>query len=808
MAVYVYTSTFCAWLRTVEAAVNANSLRALDERIPPVRGLVALHNKWGSAFGEIDLRRWLRLNRVVFNVEKCDVIAHGAEAPRIAGLMESALEWGLGLSLRTDCTAPAPALKGLADAGLLDVFLAPTSPDAPQLASWLAACRDAGLPVRLQIPATIAAPFDVDAFVSRAQSHGVRAVHVAAFDAFTPPARGAHQDQSRGALQAMQSLARALEAAGIECNLVGIPFCQVEEDARANVQNTRQYHLDHQHYSKASYEQALNLYRNAPAAVSKIVLILLARSTFQRSFVDAVLLRLLLHMRLVYGWSVALHKLTRHLRNRYLKPRVSGQTIEEVAREIEKVRAQDAASLGPVCGACSLRQICDHGGAEFSRALPGLQLKAIPGDLIVSPMHFALAQPKYYDAIDTERLKRSDGHEALVQEAGAVVANRPPDRQIMPYEYTVENAPYDHLEGGVRWHSITNTEKLSSPLEHVEPPFTLSVTFGGGIAEYIGFSFGRHCKLLCPMEGYRHTVVLHVAADGHYVLLRDGKPVRPVEFEGMFYVPLRLAGRLEPRIAIWNVDAQIVTQFVKIWRGEHTHAPRADGVKFSIVIVNTRYARRLQAVLRSIAQQREIDLAKLEVIVCYVPGLDATDDLIDSMRLAYPGLRILRSPFPAQNTNSKGFMINESVSMASGAWVVLMDADIIIAPNMFARIDALGDDAKFVAPDGRLMLSTETTAKILVGEIRPWEQWDELVNSGGEYRYREAHGVPVGFFQCFRREFIQEVKYAELDHFEGADMWFGMALQGRYGKETRLSGIPVLHLDHGGSQWYGTTKHW
>lgn len=51
------------------------------------------------------------------------------------------------------------------------------------------------------------------------------------------------------------------------------------------------------------------------------------------------------------------------------------------------------------------------------------------------------------------------------------------------------------------------------------------------------------------------------------------------------------------------------------------------------------------------------------------------------------------------------------------------------------------------------------------------------------------------------------MKYAELDHFEGADMWFGMALQGKYGKETRLSGVPVLHLDHGGSQWYGTTKH-
>ena len=297
--------------------------------------------------------------------------------------------------------------------------------------------------------------------------------------------------------------------------------------------------------------------------------------------------------------------------------------------------------------------------------------------------------------------------------------------------------------------------------------------------------------------------MLHVAADGHYALRRDGKPVRPIEFQGMFYVPLLLGRRLEPRIASGNIDGQIVTQFAKIWRGEHTHVPRAEGVKYSIIVVNSRYARRLQAMLRAIAHQRDIEMGKIEVIVSYVPGLDATDDLIDSMRLTYPGLRILRSPFPAQNANAKGFMINESANMASGEWIVLMDADIVIAPTMFARIEEVADESNFVAADGRLMLSKETTAKILTGEIRPWDEWDQLVNSGGEYRYREAHGVPVGFFQCFKREFIDEVKYAELDHFEGADMWFGMALQGKYGKEARLSGMPVLHLDHGGSQWYG-----
>ena len=779
-------------------------LRTVEQRIPPVRGLIALHNQWGKPFGTIDLRRWLRLERLVFNAEKVDALAHGDAVGRVADLLVPAREWDLRLSLRTDCTASPPALKPLAEGGLLDVFLTPTDADAAHLAAWCAACKDAGLPVRLQLPALAAG---APGIVSRAVDWGVVSVNFAAFDPFAPPARGGDAAASRVAIAAMQTAAAELEAAGIECNLLRVPFCLLDGARRANGTNARQFHLDHQHYTKASYEQALNIYRNAPWAVGKIMLILLARSTFQRSFVDAVLLRLLLHMRLVYGWSAALHKLAGHLRNRYLKPKTGGQTLDEVAREIEAARAREAASLGPVCSACSLRRICDRGGPEFARALPGLPFSAIDGELVVSPMHFASAQPKYYDAIDEARLARSASAESLAAEANAVVENRAPDRQIMPYEYTVVGAPWEHLEGGVRWHSITNTEKQSTFLEHIEPPFTISVTFGGGIAEYIGFSFGRHCKLLCPMEGYRHTVVLHVAADGHYVLLRDGVPVRPVEFEGMFYAPLRLGGRLDPRIAAWNIDAQIVTQFVKIWRGEHAHTPRADGVKYSIVVVNSRYARRLQAMLCAVAHQRGIDLGKIEVVVAYIPGLDATDDLIDSMRLTCPGLRIVRSPFPAQNANAKGFMINESANMASGEWIVLMDADIVIAPDMFARIDAIADTANFIAADGRLMLSKETTAKILTGEIRPWDAWEALVNTAGEYRYREAHGVPVGFFQCFKRSFFDGVKYAELDHFEGADMWFGMALQDKYGKETRLSGMPVLHLDHGGSQWYGTTKH-
>jgi hypothetical protein len=105
------------------------------------------------------------------------------------------------------------------------------------------------------------------------------------------------------------------------------------------------------------------------------------------------------------------------------------------------------------------------------------------------------------------------------------------------------------------------------------------------------------------------------------------------------------------------------------------------------------------------------------------------------------------------------------------------------------------------------MLDPETSARILLGEIRPWECWDELLQADVEYRYREAMGVPIGFFQAVRAECMEKVPYIELEHFEYADMYFGECIRHEYGREHRLSGVPVLHLDHGGSHWFGTIKH-
>ncbi len=166
----------------------------------------------------------------------------------------------------------------------------------------------------------------------------------------------------------------------------------------------------------------------------------------------------------------------------------------------------------------------------------------------------------------------------------------------------------------------------------------------------------------------------------------------------------------------------------------------------------------------------------------------------------------MRSPFTRHDTRSKGFIINESLGMVSGEWVVLMDADIMLPPDFFARLAELDASVKVAAPDGRKMLSPELTTRVLLGAEAPWEDYEAMLASEGEYRKTESDGVPIGYCQCVRREVFDKVQYMEFRHFEGADWQFGKEVVKHFGKEHRLEGCPVLHLHHGGSQWYGTEK--
>ncbi len=772
-----------------------------DGPLRPVRGLVLTRNRRGAPFALTDLRKWIRLNADVFKARKMDLLAGADTLPLLADLADFTRRENAVLSLRMQDAALPGLFETAAQAGVLDIFFCPNSPDPAVVSAFMDAAEKAGLPVRMQVspvPGALPDPDTLAEALKRAAS-----VNVALSDPFIPaPAR----PLADAAAEWMNRLVHTLDQRGVEANLVGLPFCQVSEENRPHLLNRQQFFLDHQQYNKASYELAEKVFGCGPHRLSKVLENLLARGASLHHAIDRALLPWILDHPRAHVRTWMLHKVTRHFR--FLQKTVPlPETVSACEAEVAKLREEQRRTLGPVCAQCRFQRVCDHETPAFRDLLPGLPIRAEEGKPLLAAPRGEQERPRHYDAVDEARRRMPAHLEALAEKARMIVMRDTPTREIPLSAYEIENhySPLD--DASRRWYSFSRGELLSTVLGRLEPPFTLTMTFGGGIAEQIGFSFGRNAKVVCPMIDYSHRLAFHVDAEGHYVLLRDGVHVRPTEFEGAPRTPVVLSGVLEPRISIHNIDGFLLTQSLMLWEGDGRPPEKRPGVKYSVVIVSTRYARRLQAVLLGLANQRDVDFSLLEVVVAHVPGIDGTDDLIESVRQACPHLRIVNSCFSEDHVRSKGFMINESLHVASGEWIVLMDSDIVVPPDIFRRIEEVEKGAHFIAPDGRRMVSPEMTARILLGQVRPWEDYPAAVAATPDYRYREGAGVPCGFFQCVRREVLETLPYEELDHFEASDWIFGRDVINRFGKETRLEGLDVLHLDHGGRQWYGTHKH-
>ncbi len=773
-----------------------------DECLGPVRGIISTHDHRGRPFDLTSLKKWIRLNKTVFKAEKIDVRVVKEGLRLMPLLLEYARLENIPLSLRTDCEEGPDSLPALAHAGLHDVFICPPVFSWANVGPWICACQEAGLPIRVQLQPPFEATGDIEGLAGMLSP--ASSVNVALCDPFLPYPALAERPQNT--LDAMNRLVTALDALDLEVNLLRVPFCLAGEARWPHVVNTPQFFLEHPHYLKTAYEFAANIHRRGPQRLDKAVENLLARRTSLHNAIDNSLFPWLINHPLLYIRVWMLHKFTRHLF--FLRrPKPLPENLNAYEAEVERVCAKNRKALGPLCSGCRFKRICDHATEDLKQCLPGIPVCAIPGQDIVSPRALTPRRKRYFDPLDQKRLELPGLLQELAETARQIILHDPPTREISTDDIEIENHYTHHMPGAVRWLSFLNTEHQSTVLARLEPPFTMCLTFGGGIAGQIGFSFGRHARIVCPMTDYSHRLTLHVDKDGNYVLLRDGVLVRPTEFAGERRLPPRLAGCLEPRISIHNIDGFILTQTLLLWEGERPALHPLEAIKYSVIIVSTRYSRRLQATLLALAHQQGINPNNLEVVIGYVPGIDTTDDLIDSKRRTHPHLRIVRSPFSEDYIRAKGFMINESFHAASGEWIVLLDADIILPPDFFATLGKHTEGALFIAPDGRRMLTPETTAGILLGDIRPWENYEALALSEGELRYREANRTPIGFCQCVHREVLEKNPYHELDHFESSDWFFGWEVIRRFGKERRLEGVIVLHLDHGGSQWYGAAKH-
>ncbi len=775
---------------------------ALSEGLAPVRTLLFARNRRGQTVSLTTLKKWLRVAGTVYKADKADVIIGSGDGALMAELLVFARDERMRLSARVAPDAPPFDLKPLAEAGLLDLFLCPAHPETDCTEAWLRAATDAGLDVRVQVH--VGREF-LDAPRCAGLLRSASLVNVAYHDPFVEDAPPWPAPDAPSAVKKLNGLAAALQQTGVPAALLGLPFCHVEDRNLSFAVNGAQFFTDCRDYQRPAYELAERLYRLGPNRIDKVLENLLARRTSVHNAIDASLLPWLMDYPKFYIRVWMLHKITRHLRFLRRGPRPLGESVSAWNDELERYRAAWRRKWGPVCSECRFRLVCDQATEPFRRSFSRLDIRAVSGDLVVDTNHFRADTPMRLDVVDQARVGWNERHARLAEKARHITTRETPTREISTDSYDIAGRYTHHMPGAVRWLSFGPGELESTPLARLEPPFTLSLTVGGGIAEQVGFSFGRFAKIVCPMIDFSHRLTLHADAEGCYVLLRDDRLVRPTEFEGERALPPRLSGMLEPRISLHNIDGMILTQTLLLWEGARSEAPRHGGVKYSVIVISTRYTRRLQATLLMLAHQQGGSPGLFEVVVGYVPGIDATDDLLDGMRDAFPQLRIVRSPFSEGNVRAKGFMINESVTAASGEWILLMDADILPPPDVFARMEELPPDTHFIAPDGRKMLSPETTSKVLLGELRPWECYDELLQSPGEIRYREADGIPIGFFQCIRRDILKRVPYHELDHFESSDWLFGRDAGINYGREIRLP-INVLHLDHSGSQWYGTSK--
>lgn len=779
-------------------------IREMQDALAPARGLVLSENYRGVPFDTTTINKWIRLSGRVYRMEKVDLAISETGLDCLAEVLEFSHNEGMALSLRVKTPDLLEQVSAGTAAALHDILFAPDSLDIAGLMRCVKYCESVILPLRVQITA----PFDMSQDISALMDclMGAASVNVAVSSPFKTASPCATLEDCNKQTTWMNTLVTALTARGIEANLIGLPFCYAHECNYPNVMNSRQLFLDHQHYARPSYELAERAWTMSPWRLSMLLENLLARrNTFFFKVNDAVFPWILDHP-VIHARAWMIYKFVRaYSMFRRQQQEQKSKAVYDKLFAIEESRQKKIAMTE--CGSCIMRRICDKESAAFQSQFPFLHAKAIKGEsVIASPWHFAMGRKRCYDAFDAARLEMPRYVEELAETARKITSQMTPTREIPLQSYEIDGYYNTPDDASRRWFALSTDELCSTVLARVKTPFTISLTFGGGIAEHIGFRLGRHVRIVCPMIDYSHKLTLHVDGQGRYVLLRDGAVVDPGRTDRNCRLPVRLSDVLEPRISVFNIDGFLLTQTVLLWEGEPASVKPKTRIKYSIIIVSTCYARRLQAVLLSLAHQRGVDMSTVEVIIAYVPGIDATDDLIESMAATHPHLNIVRSCFPEDNVRSKGFMINVSAGLASGEWIILMDADIILPPDILNAVEAASATSHFIAPDGRRMLTPETTAKILLGEVKPWEEYNTLANEAAEYRYREGMEIPCGFFQCFKREILTRVPYNELDHFESSDWIFARDVIDIYGKETRLEGVDVLHLDHGGRQWYGTHK--
>lgn len=760
-------------------------LQAAPVESLPCRGIILAHNNRKQYFREKDYHRWAAYCGQVCQCPKIDLLAWGPIPQGLLSTIAYVREFDGVVSLRTDGTVPPDGLEAAAEEGLGDVFLCPPSMMDTHLPQWLEACSRLALPVRLQLQMPRIDTAQAERLIAAWPGAGVRMVTVVLEDPFQSISPCQTAEEGQQVIDICTMLAELLPKQGVELHLVGLPSGLLVPTAAPYAVSVRGYRYTHHNYDRQSLLFAQRLFPRSPMAGRSLLLLALKRHTVSLNVTDRWLTEKL------YIHSTPLHNAYMYAAKRWRTWRGTGLVRALHAPDGEVFQSP---GTGTPCR------------AEQERAARLLCLEGYDPPEPTAVVSAEIPQPRYYDRFDEEKRGQAALWEVLAREARALERTRLPSRVFSEDEWATYDAFVIPEYGATAWLTSLSGKKISTLIEMMNPPFMVAVTVGGGIAELVGFQLTPSCKILCPMVETRHTLILYVRGDGRYVLLRDGIPMDPVAIPGEYPAPRRAPCVVRLFFIAWDIEERLTFSPFRLWRQPSPEQAPAAAPVYSVVIFCTRFARRLSAVLQCLAHQEDFDLSKLEVVVGYVPGMDATEDILDSLRLTHPELRVVHATFPRQNIRSKGYVLNQCMEMASGSRILLLDADTLLPPTLFAALERDCPEHPFIFPKGRAMLGPEVTAKILQGELHPWESWERLIQSADEIREQEALGVPIGYFQCFNRECLETIRYPEYEHFQGADYEFALGLREHFGEEFRLD-FPVAHLDHSGSQWLGAERH-
>ena len=747
---------------------------AFIDRLTVSRGLITAHNRRGQYLRDTEMHRWLSCAVQVMDCAKIDVIAFGNVPRSLLTTIRYAREFSVPVSLRTDGSGEVEALAQLAGEGLEDVLLVPEN-DPRSITPWLEACRKHKLPIRLLINPISLNAETLPSLLQDWKTAGVCSVTLYNDDPFLSQKSSTVCTVTRSGDLLCNLIADALWNAGIECRIRG--FNREELNERACLSFIS--HPDREIYSPAATQMAQGLFDRSPALIRTALLIKLKVSTIAPDITDKWLTRLLFvylipvfHVLAFFARLTRSRRATRHTRSELLQ---AGTPLQE-SRE------------------------------DLARLLKEKDPQALQHGHILSD---SKERPRYLDRVDRERLQQLAMKEDLAREARDWMSRVEPAQEISE-NWGARDAFVIPQYGATAWMTNLSGQRMSHILGFLERPFIISTTAGSGIAEAVGFHLAGNTTLLCPMIESRHTVSLYVNEEGYYVLMRDGMPIEPLLYPGDYAAPGRLSSAHPVSfvtVAALDIEKRIAFSPIRIWEMAcvETEQPQSDP-KYSVIIFCTRFARRLSAVLQCLRHQQNFDLSRLEVLVAFIPGLDSTEDVLESLKQAHPELTIHPQSFPKQHTRSKGYVLNQCMERARGDWIILLDADTMVPPNMFSSLDSVEKDHSFIFPAGRAMVGPQDTAAILLGDIRPWNDWNMLLQRADTLRLNESLGVPIGYCQCFRKEIFEKIRYPEYEHFQGADFEFGQALRKAGGHEYRLD-FPVMHLDHKGSQWFGAERH-